>query len=129
MSNQPVPMSSSDNAANRDNVIRDILEKLRAFANNVLTLEVTTYISYPEAISDVEFPVGNKPYKAVLQCYTQIKFDQDAVLVLPVQKIGDEVKLNEGIYKLHKEQVDSAIRARTEMVKAALDGLARLLPG
>jgi hypothetical protein len=123
--------SLGDMAGNIRQSLSDTLKKLAdslaKFADNISTLEVVTYTS--DRLEDVTSNVGDSsPLKrftnASPRAWTRISLDGDTVICVPTEA-GE---IDQSLWEIHVTTVQQAQTNRTEMIKAAAEVIASLLP-
>lgn len=107
--------------------LRKLADSLGKFADNISTLEVVTYTS--DRIVDVTSNAGEpSPLKrfnnAEPRAWTRISLDGDTVIVVPTEA-GE---IDQALWEIHSTTVQQAQSNRTEMLKAAAEVVASLLP-
>jgi hypothetical protein len=107
--------------------LKKLADSLAKFADNISTLEVVTYTS--DRLEDVTSNVGDSsPLKrftnASPRAWTRISLDGDTVICVPTEA-GE---IDQSLWEIHVTTVQQAQTNRTEMIKAAAEVIASLLP-
>jgi hypothetical protein len=107
--------------------LRKLADSLGKFADNITTLEVVTFTS--DRIVDVTSNAGEpSPLKrfnnAEPRAWTRISLDGDTVICVPTEA-GE---IDQALWDIHSTTVQQAQSNRTEMLKAAAEVVASLLP-
>jgi hypothetical protein len=116
-----------ENASNIKNslsaVMTNLGNRLAKFADNILTLEVSTYVC--DELQDLRFDNNGNPISGAKQvALTQIKLDGDMKIYLP--KVGGEV--DTAVWEIHNKMVEQAQEQRAKMLKMTLEVLSDLVP-
>ncbi len=108
---------------------RDLAAKAESFVDDISTLEVRTFTMPSGRISSLAGQSLNldDPTAAdglQLRAYTQIDFDSDTVICVPVDS-NDQV--DRSVWDMHQTMVNQALRTRESMLKAMGDALSSAL--
>lgn len=102
--------------------LKSLGEKVEAFANDVSSLEVRTYVS--DSIEEVGVDGGKLTGDAHQRALTLIKLDGDTEVVVPTTA-GE---IDEALWEIHTRSVEQAQAYRAAMFKALGDFFSGLIP-
>lgn len=129
---KPKPQEEAQETDNKEWYER-FWDSLQALLTDVLTLEVTTYVTTGAEEGEIKLKIAasdtgdieksEHQYNGTLMAYTKVKLDADTLVLLPV---SEEFALRKEIYDIHKEHVEASQKTRTEMVSAMLNAIASL---
>ena len=107
--------------------LKKLADSLRTFADNITTLDVVTYTS--DRIENVttnaaaSTPIARFT-NATPRAWTRIRLDGDTEICVPTEA-GE---IDQALWEIHVSMVQQAQTNRTEMLKAAAEVIASLLP-
>lgn len=101
----------------------DLAKRVQSFVNDVSVLEVRTFTT-PH--NQVKIFISERPDMTtianegnlMLRAYTQVSFDGDTTLCVPVQEDGS---VDKGVWEVHTLTVQQAMDNRAKMLKAVGD--------
>jgi hypothetical protein len=97
-----------------------LAERVERFANDLSTLEVRTYTTphdQVEVLLQEDPDIGQiaTEGKVALRAYTQIGFDSDTTICLPLNEAGE---IDRSVWEMHQAMVNLAMTNRATMLRA-----------
>jgi hypothetical protein len=96
---------------NQKGILNEIFDKVRDQLKDISYVEVITATGDPKLKIDSE--MGNVLDAVTglqILARTTIELDGDIVMIIPTSKVNGELKVNEGIMEIHKQNVDAAVQ-------------------
>lgn len=96
---------------NQKGILNEIFDKVRDQLKDISYVEVITATGDPKLKIDSE--MGNVLDAVTglqILARTTIELDGDIVMIIPTSKVNGELKVNEAIMQIHKQNVDAAVQ-------------------
>jgi len=107
----------------------DLAARVQNFVNDVSVLEVRTYTTPHD---QVKILINDRPDvteianegNVSLRAYTQVSFDGDTAICVPVEEDGS---VDKGVWEIHNQTVEQAMDNRAKMLKSIGEAAASAL--